>query len=168
MSRSLSLADAPGYKQSMKKLIFLGIAFILSACTSQEGHLKKAALKQAEQKWTESLQAEARESLPQSEVLQQAYLEFMNKHSELEIEEIQFQGENRATVSVVVSSLSVPLRRTILKVASQVGPDKTRRFNFQNALAPVAAESGEKATPEKRPFAVYKFSKGQDGLWRPE
>jgi hypothetical protein len=156
----------------MKNLIFLGITFsywlVLSACTSQEGHLKKAALKQADIKWTESVQGEAREALAQSEVLQLAYLEFMKKHSELEIEDVQFQGENRATVSVVVTSLSVPLRRTILKVASQVGPDRSRRFNFQDALALVAAQSGEKMTPEKRPFAVYKFSKGEDGLWRPE
>lgn len=152
----------------MKKLTFLAIAFILSACTSQEGHLKKAALKQADTKWTETLKGEAQQALGQSEVLQIAYLEFMSKHSELEIEEVQFQGENRATVSVVVSSLSVPLRRTILKIASQVGPDKTRRFNFQDALGPVAEQSGEKTTPEKRPFAVYKFSKGEDGLWRPE
>lgn len=152
----------------MKNFIVLGIAFILSACTSQEGHLKKAALKQADIKWTESVQAEARESLTQSEVLQIAYLEFIKIHTELEVEEIQFQGEKRATVSVVVSSLSLPLRRTLLKVASQVGPDRTRRFSFQDALVPVAAQSGEKTTPEKRPFAVYKFSKGEDGLWRPE
>jgi hypothetical protein len=156
----------------MKKLIFLGIAFsywlLLSACTSQEGHLKKAALKQADTKWTETLQAEAREALPLSEVLQTAYLEFMKKNSEPLIEDVQFQGENRATVAVIVSSISLPLRRTLLKIASQVGPDKTRRFNFQDALAPVAAQSGESTTPEKRPFAVYKFSKGEDGLWRPE
>lgn len=156
----------------MKNYIVLGIAFsywlLLGACTSQEGHLKKAALKQADIKWTESVQAEAREALTQSEVLQIAYLEFMKKNTELEIEEVQYQGENRATVSVVVSTLSAPLRRTLLKIASQVGSDKTRRFNFQDALAPVAAQSGEKTTPEKRPFAVYKFSKGEDGLWRPE
>lgn len=156
----------------MKNFIVLGIAFIywllLSACTSQEGHLKEAALKQADIKWTETLQAEAREALTQSEVLQTAYLEFMAKNSELEVEEVKFQGENRATVSVVVSSISLPLRRTLLKIASQVGPEKSRRFNYQNALGPVAAQSGEKTTPEKRPFAVYKFSKGPDGLWRPE
>jgi len=152
----------------MKNLIFLGFVLILSACTSQEGHLKKAALAQADTKWTESLQAEAREAVPQSEVLQTAYLEFMKKNSETQIEDIQFHGENRATVAVIVSSISLPLRRTLLKVASQLGPDKTRRFNFQDALAPVAAQSGESTTPEKRPFAVYKFSKSQDGLWRPE
>ena len=98
----------------MKNFIVLGIAFILSACTSQEGHLKKAALKQADTKWTESVQAEAREGLTQSEVLQIAYLEFMKIHTELEIEEIQFQGEKRATVSVVVTSLSLPFPLTLL------------------------------------------------------
>ena len=152
----------------MKTFLVLGIAFILSACTSQEGHLKKAALTQADLKWTESLQAEAREALTTSEVLQTAYLEFMKKNSEVQIEDVAFQGENRATVSVVVSSIPLPLRQTLLKVASQVTPDKTRRFNFQDALGPVAEQSGHKTAPEKRPFAVYKFSKSEDGLWRPE
>lgn len=152
----------------MKTLILLGTALILSACTSQEGHLKKASLKQAEKKWEETLQSEARESLSQSEWLQTAYMDFMKKNSELEIDEVQFQGEDRATVSVNLSSFSPLLRKTLLKVASQVGLDKTRRFNFAEALRPVAGQVGEKPEQEKRPFSVYKFSKGPDGLWRPE
>ncbi len=152
----------------MRNILFLLCLVVLSSCTSQEGHLKKAALKQGQIKWEKILDGEARESLEQSDWLKQAYIEFILKSSEVEIDDVQFQSEDRATVSVVVKSYSTQLRRTLLKVASQVGKDRSRRFNFAEALEPTSEHSGETAEISERPLDVYKYKKGSDGLWRLE
>lgn len=144
-------------------LIFLLSGF-LGACTSDEGTLKKMAQQRAEQKFKEDIRAEAQEGVPQSEVLQQAYMDFMHGQSEIEVAAVKFQGENLATVSLTLTTYPVQLRRTLLNVAKGVGLDKTRRFNFADAVPLVAKQAGLKPQKDSQVYQTFRYQK-QAGQW---
>lgn len=150
----------------MKKTLLIALACLslcFSACSSEEGKLKKMALEMGQKKFSEVIRQEAAEFLPDSEWLRQSYVELIDKNSEVEVEEVKFQGDNLAVVSVVVVTYPYRFRRTLLKVAGAVDVSKTRRFSFGEALGLVAAQSPEKNKPSKQPLTVYKFSKGAEG-----
>lgn len=147
----------------MKQILFASLlCSLLVGCTSDESTLKKMAQSQAEQKWNETIQGEAKEGVPQSEVLQQAYVDFMRGKSEVDVADVKLQSSTMATVSTTVTTYNIKLRKTLLSVASKVGPDKTRRFNFANAVPLVADQIGMKAEQETQSFEVYKFQKQSD------
>ncbi|WP_374078505.1 hypothetical protein [Bdellovibrio bacteriovorus] len=138
------------------------LCLTLTACTSDEGMLKKQAIEVGTAKFNEIIQKEGEESLGNSEWLRQAYGEFIHNRSEVEVEEVKFQGEKLATVSVVVTTYPTKLRRTLLGIASKVDASKSRRFNFSEAVSLVAQQTGQKSEPEKQPLTVLKFSKSSD------
>lgn len=121
----------------------------------------------AERKFTENTKAEAQEALANSEVLQQAYLDFMRGKSEVEVSDVKIQSSSSAVVATSVTTYPAKLRKTLLGVAATVGRDKTRRFNFADAIPMVASQIGMKAETEKQPFEVYKFQKQSD-KWIPQ
>jgi hypothetical protein len=145
--------------------LFLGS--FLTACTSDEGTLKKKAQELAEQKFSEDIKAEAVEGVPQSEVLQQAYIDFLHGKSEVEVSEVKLQDSTTATVATTVTTYPMKLRKTLLSVASKVTSDKTRRFNFANAVPLVATQMNAKGEVETQPYMVYKFQKQSD-KWVPQ
>ena len=150
----------------MKKISLLILfCFFLSAC-SDESTLKKKGLELAEQKFNENIKTEVREAVPNSEVIQQAYVDFMRGKSEVEVTDVKIQSPTTAVVSTSVTTYPVKLRKTLLGVAKTVGLDKTRRFNFADAAPMVASQIGMKAEVEKQSFEVYKFQKQSD-KWIP-
>jgi len=145
-------------------LLFLPLLFLtLSACTSEEGALKKQALAIGQKKFNEVIQKEAEESLGQSEWLRQAYREFIESRSEVEVDEVKFQGESLATVSVSVTTYPMKMRRTLLGIAGKVDASKSRRFNFSEALSLVGQQTGQSTETEKQPLTVLKYAKGASG-----
>lgn len=148
----------------MKKIsLFLLLCSFLTAC-SDESTLKKKGLELAEAQFAENLKAEAQEAVPQSEVLQQSYIDFMRGRSEVEVSKVQIVNPTTALVMTSVTTYPVKLRKALLNVARGVGPDKTRRFNFGDAVPLVAAQIGAKAEKETQALEVYKFQK-QSGTW---
>lgn len=147
------------------KSIILGLTSILclslTACTSQEAGLKKQAQKLGEQKFAEVIQKEAEESLSQSDWLRQEYIQFIHRHSEVEIEEVQLQGENLGVVSLTVTTYPEKVRRTLLEIASKVDPSRSRRFNFSEAVSLIRRQTGQALEPDKQPLGVYKFKKAE-------
>ncbi|MBV2168503.1 MAG: hypothetical protein KUL82_07330, partial [Bdellovibrio sp.] len=112
----------------MKKTLLIALACLslcFSACSSEEGKLKKMALEMGQKKFSEVIRQEAAEFLPDSEWLRQSYVELIDKNSEVEVEEVKFQGDNLAVVSVVVVTYPYRFRRTLLKVAGAVDVSKT-------------------------------------------
>lgn len=151
----------------MKKLSLLALFCLSLAACSDESTLKKKGLELAEQKFAEDIKTEAQEGVSNSEVLQQAYIDFMKGASEVEVSEVKLHSSSSATVATSVTTYPVKLRKTLLNVAKGIGPDKTRRFNFANAIPLVANQIGMKATVEKQPYQVYKFQKQSD-KWVPQ
>ncbi len=149
----------------MKQIFYaLVLCTLVAGCTSDEGTLKKMAQSQAEQKWNETIQGEARDGVPESQVLQQAYIDFLRGKSEVEVAELKMQSPTMATVVTTVTTYNAKLRKTLLSVASKVGLDKTRRFNFGDALPMVATQLGMKPEKETQNLEVYKFQK-QGETW---
>lgn len=143
-------------------MIFSFLTLLLTACTSQEGQLKKQAQEQGEKKFAEMIQKEAEESLGQSEWLRQAYTEFIQNKSEVEVDEVKMQGEKLATVSVTVTTYPVKIRRMLLGIAGKVDSTKSRRFNFAEATSLVTQQMGEKNETVKQPLETYRFSQGSE------
>ncbi|WP_155723959.1 hypothetical protein [Bdellovibrio bacteriovorus] len=151
----------------MKKtlLVLLLLSFqILTACTSDEKVLKTKALELAEKKFSEQIKQEADDSLSQSPWLHQAYTQFIQDNSKVSVEEVKFQGETLATVSVVVETYPMKLRRTLLGIASRVDSSKSRRFNFSEARGLIVQQGMEKGEVESQPLGVFKFHKS-DKNW---
>ncbi len=89
------------------------------------------------------IQKEAEESLGQSEWLRRAYKEFIENKSEVEVDEVKFQGEKLATAAVNVNTYSLKMRKTLLDIASRVDSTKTSRFNFGGAASLINKQTGE-------------------------
>lgn len=149
----------------MKQFLSLLVMLVfLAGCTSDEGSIKKLALCRAEQEFKADLQKEAADSLPDSQVLQQAYIDFMHSQSEMNVETVKLQGERNATAAITITAYSATLRRNLLGVARGVGSDKTRRFNFANAVPLVASQIGVKPEKQTQPYQVYRYQK-QGEAW---
>lgn len=138
------------------------MSFALVSCTSQEGAIKKQALRLGEQHFRELIREEAQTGLPQSDWLRDAYEEFINDRSIVEVADIALQSDTRATAVVVVETYPLPMRRTLLSIAGKVEPGKTRRFNFSEAISLIAQQTGQKGEVEKQPLKTYKFHKSAE------
>lgn len=110
-------------------------------------------------KFNEMIQKESEETLKQSPVLQQSYIEFIQGHSEVLVGDIKFQGENQAVVSVVMKTYPQKLRQTLLEVTAKVDSSKSRSFNFGEALVLIAKQKGQTEEVEQQPLLVLKFHK---------
>ncbi|WP_374029846.1 hypothetical protein [Bdellovibrio bacteriovorus] len=152
--------------KTLKIVLPLILGFTLVSCTSDEGMLKKEATKIGQTKFAEQIQQEAQDSLSHSDVLREAFINFIQKSSEVEVEEIKFQGEKLATVSVTVTTYPAKLRRTLLAIASKVDASKSRRFNFAEARS-LIGQQGEKIEVEKQALTTIKFHKSGD-QWQSE
>lgn len=150
----------------MKKISFLLVICCVVAACSDESALKKKGLELAQAKFEENLKAEAQEGVPQSPVLQQAYIDFMHLKSEVRVSSVKIQNPTSAVVATSLTTYSKKLRQTLLSVAQGVGPDKTRRFNFADAIPMVSKKTGVKTEVEEQPFEVYLFQKQSD-KWVP-
>lgn len=146
----------------MRKILCLAFSFALASCTSQEGAIKKKALQLGEQHFQELIRDEAQNGLPQSDWLRDSYQEFIKDRSKVEVAEVALQSDSRATAVVVVESYPLPLRQTLLGIASKVDPGKTRRFNFSEAISLIAQQTGQKGEVERQPLKTYKFQKTSD------
>lgn len=145
----------------MKRFLFpiICIFTLLAACTSDEGVLKEEALKVGQGKFNEMIQKESGEILKESPRLQQAYVGFIRGTSEIEVEEIKFEGETRAVVSVIMKIYPNKLRLTLLEVAQKVESSKSRKFNYGEALKLIAQQMGLKEGLERQPLTVLRFHK---------
>lgn len=140
------------------------VCFALLSCTSSEVALKKQAAQFGETKVLELFHKEATENIKQSQILHDAYIEYMRQHSEVLIDKVQFQGEDSATVHLKAKILPLRLRRTLLDIVSQVGLDKSRRFNITEAAVLVRQEKNITEVDETQLLGNFRFRK-RGSVW---
>ncbi|QDK36977.1 hypothetical protein [Bdellovibrio sp. NC01] len=138
---------------------------VLSSCTSNESQVKKLALADAETQFNELIQKEADEYITQSEFLKNAYVSYMKKNSEFEIDEVTIQNENLAVAAVKVTTYPPVQRKLMVKIAGTVNPSRERQFNFGNAIQLIREQTGQTVTSEKIPAGVFKYHKNSKGDW---
>lgn len=140
------------------------VSLLFTGCTSEEGKLKKQAVEVGEVRLLQLIEKEAYDNMAQSSELRQGYMDFIKARAEVTAEEVQFHGENAATVPVTVSMPPNRLRKTILAIAGKLDPDKARRFSFGEAESLIKKQTNDEAAPEKQSLGAVKFSK-QSGGW---
>ncbi|WP_374032274.1 hypothetical protein [Bdellovibrio bacteriovorus] len=138
---------------------------LLSFCTTQEGTIKKLALELGEKKFQEQLKIEADDSIKQSEWLNKSYQEFMLKKSEVEVVEVKFLTETKATAVVVVNTYPPSLRMTLARIAGGMDPGRSRSFNFAEAVNGIGKQIGKTPETLEHPLIMYKFNKTSAGTW---
>lgn len=145
------------------KFIFLGLFCLgITACTSEEGLLKKQATAIGEAKLQEAVRLEADEMLKGSALLHEGYLQYMRQHAEVVVEEVQMLEGNVAVVTVTMKAPSLKMRRTLMEIAAKVEASKSRRFNFPEAVKRISQQTGENPEGIIQPLGVYRFRKVGD------
>lgn len=138
---------------------------LLSACTTQEGTIKKLALEMGEKKFQEQLKIEADDSIKSSEWLNKSYQEYMLNKSEVEVVEVKLLTETKATAVVVVHTFPPSLRMTLARIAGGMDPGRSRSFNFAEAINGIGKQVGKTPEPIEHPLIMYKFNKTSAGTW---
>lgn len=139
------------------------VCLLLASCTSKEGALKKAAVEAAKTQLSDVLEKEANEGIKQSQWIRQGYREYLFNRSKFEAMEVRFQGENAATVTVVISTYTSKLRQTLVGVAAKADGSK-QLFNFADAISMIGKQTGLPTGVDEHTPLVIKFTRSQ-GQW---
>lgn len=148
----------------MKNSLFLGLlCLLLVGCTSEKKDLTEKATALAERSFKEATRKEAEENLKQSEGARQSFIDYMDTHAEIVVDEVLIHSEQKATVQTSVLAYPPVLRFMVLTIAKGLDADKMRRFNFADATSMVAKQKGLPLKKIRQSPEVYKFTKGPRG-----
>jgi len=151
-------------KNILRTLLIL-IPLFFTSCTTNERLVKKQALAESESQFNDELVKEAQDQIAGSDWLRNAYVEFIKKHTDFSVDDVQFQGETLAVAATSISTYPKKMRLMLVAIAGRVPPEKVRQFNFAYALQLLGEQFKVKVVPEKQKAGVFKFQKDSSGNW---
>lgn len=150
------------------KTIFAILFLVLSltSCTAfKDRDLKMAAMDVARANYQEAVIKEATDALGKDHIRLQDTIDYFAKHTEFLIEEIERDGDQKATVSVEMIALSTQVRRHMLGILGKIDGKGVNAFNFAEALRLI--KQNDPKTPEnefhKIKINLVKTDKGWTG-----
>ncbi len=153
-------------KNSIRLVLFAVLmGFPLLTSCSDESKIKDRTQEWAEQKIIAAAQEDAK--VLSSAWMRQAYQDYIVRHTEVQILDVEFSGSGSALVRVQIEKINGDLRSNLLGVAGKVPPEGARRFNFSDGAAMVQQQMGIKEFKSWGPLERVSFQKGPGG-WTPQ
>lgn len=143
-------------------LLFVSLA--LTACTSDEGKLKKQSLEEGDRIFLDMLKREAEDYGPRSNWLKNAYVDYMLAQSNVQIGSLTYPAKDAAWLVVEVETLSKDMRKNLLAVAQKVDPSKERKFNYGEAVGLIVQMAGVSREKVVQPLKTLRYTK-RDKTW---
>lgn len=140
------------------------ISLSLTACTSQEGQLKKQSTEEGDRILLDMLKREAEDYGPRSNWLKNAYVDYILAQSTVQVASLTYPAKDAAWLVVEVETLSKDMRKNLLAVAQKVDPSKERKFNYGEAVGLIVQMAGVSREKVVQPLKTLRYTK-RDKAW---
>jgi|GEM_PF-1451566 hypothetical protein len=150
------------YMKQVLRLSLVGFLF-LASCSWGNGAIKKRAILEAQSQFREVITKEA-EAAIENNWLREGFVDYVEKHSEFDVEDLKVFGDNNAVALVSLKSIDPNQRKILAEIAGKVEKDKVRNFNFSNALRLISQQTGMSRENVKLPSYEIQLKKG-NGDW---
>lgn len=135
------------------------ICLALTACTSEEGKLKKQSIEEGDRIFLDMLKREAEDFGPRSNWLKEAYVDYILAQSNVQIGSLTYPAKDAAWLVVEVETFSKDMRKNLLAVAQKVDPSKERKFNYGEATGLIVQMAGVSREKVVQPLKTLRYTK---------